>query len=393
MRILVLTHNYPRFPGDPAGAFVARIARSAAESGTEVTVLAPHAAGLEPVSEDGPVHVRRFRYAPAPLERVAYTGELHRRAFASPGRAIGVPLFVGGFLRAARRMVRQFDPDVVHAHWWLPAGWVAGRLGRPYLVTCHGSDVRLLERSRFLRAVARPVFRHAGAVTTVSRFLAADLTRRLGLPADRVQALAMPVDLGRFAAGASTSKADPPRILYAGNLVPSKGVDVLVQAYGRLRDRGVVCQLRILGEGSAEPALRALARRLGAQDIAWSGFVSQDRMPAEYGASTITVLPTRGNAEGLGLVLVEALTAGSAVVGTPAGGIPEVILHEETGLLVPDGDPEALAMALQRLLHDPSLRERLVRSGRAQVTERFSPATTVAPFLALYRDLARRRSN
>jgi glycosyltransferase involved in cell wall biosynthesis len=393
MRILVLTHNYPRFAADPAGAFVARIARAAAESGAEVTVLAPHAAGLEERSADGPVHVRRFRYGPSHLQRVAYTGELHRRPFASPLQAMGVPFFLGGFLWSARRLVRRFDPDAIHAHWWLPAGWIASRLNRPYVVTCHGSDVRLLERSRLVRALARPVFGRAGAVTTVSRFLAGDLVRLVGLPADRVLALPMPVDLDHFSAGAITPKADPPRILYAGNLVPSKGVDVLVEAYARLRHRGVACELRILGEGSAEPALRALARRLGAEDIAWSRFVPQDRMPTEYGASTITVLPTRGNAEGLGLVLVEALMAGSAVVGTPAGGIPEVIRHEETGLLVPDGDPEALATALQRLLADAPLRQRLIQGGRTHVTDRFSLATTVAPFLALYRDLAGRRSN
>jgi glycosyltransferase involved in cell wall biosynthesis len=90
---------------------------------------------------------------------------------------------------------------------------------------------------------------------------------------------------------------------------------------------------------------------------------------------------------------VEALAAGSAVVGTPAGGIPEVIRHEETGLQVPDGDAEALAAALQRLLGDRSLRERLIGQGQRFITERFSAGSAVRPFLALYDDVARRRSN
>jgi glycosyltransferase involved in cell wall biosynthesis len=393
MRVLVLTHNYPRFQGDPAGAFVHRIASAAARDGHQVTVLAPHAPGLpESVAVEG-VALHRFRYGPEAIERIAYTGDLHTRATRSPLYALGVPLFVGAFYRAARRTARDFRPDVVHAHWWVPAGWIAARLDRPFIVTCHGSDVRLLERGRAFRAIARSVFQRATAVTTASTFLADDLTRLLDLEPGRVSPLAMPVDLERFTAGTATPKAEPPRILYAGNLVPSKGVDVLIAAYALLRRQGVSCQLKILGEGSAEPALRADAACRGLDDIAWAPFVPQDRMPAEYGASTVTVLPTRGIAEGLGLVLVEALAAGSAVVGTPAGGIPEVIHHEETGLLVPDGDAEALAAALQRLLGDRSLRERLIGQGQRFVAGRFSAGTAVRPFLALYDDIARRRSD
>jgi glycosyltransferase involved in cell wall biosynthesis len=393
MRVLVLTHNYPRFSGDPAGAFVHRIASAAARDGHQVAVEAPHAPGLAETESVEGVALHRFRYGPDVIEKIAYTGDLHTRATRSPFYALGVPMLVGAFYRAARRTATDFRPDIVHAHWWIPAGWIAARLSRPFLVTCHGSDVRLLERSRAFRAIARPVFERAAAVTTVSTFLAADLTRLLGLKPGRVLPLAMPVDLGRFAAGTATPKAEPPRILYAGNLVPSKGVDVLIAAFALLRQRGVSCQLKVLGEGSAEPALRADAARRGLDDIVWSRFVPQDRMPTEYGASAATVLPSRGNAEGLGLGLVEALAAGSAVVGTPAGGIPEVIRPEETGLLVPDGDAEALAAALQRLLADRSLRERLIRQGQQFVTERFSTESAVRPFLALYDDIARRRSN
>lgn len=393
MRLLVITHNYPRFPGDPAGAFVRRIALAARRTGVEVTVVAPHAPGLPSSSTDEAVNIVRVRYAPERLERVAYAGDLHDRARRSPLVAVVLPLFFLRFLQVARRTARAFHPDVVHAHWWLPGGWIAARLKRPFVVTCHGSDVRLLETGRAFRALARPVFRRAGAVTAVSRFLAADLTRLLDLPPGRVRTLAMPVDLDHFAAGAAMPRVSPPRILYAGNLVPSKGVDVLIEAYARLRARGIACQLKVLGEGPAEPALRAGASRHGLNDILWSRFVPQDRMPAEYGASTVTVLPTRGNAEGLGLSLVEALAAGSAAVGTPAGGIPEVIRHEETGLLVPDGDVEALASALERLFADRGLRERLIAQGRRLVAEQFSAESAVRPFLTLYHDLAGRPSN
>jgi glycosyltransferase involved in cell wall biosynthesis len=130
-----------------------------------------------------------------------------------------------------------------------------------------------------------------------------------------------------------------------------------------------------------------LARSTATPEIEFSDFLPQDRMPLEYGQSTVTVLPTRGVAEGLGLTLVEALLAGSAVVGTRAGGIPEVIEHEQTGLVTGDSVDD-LADALERIITDPALRHRLVATGQSRVEERFSIPTAVAAFIRLYGNVA-----
>jgi glycosyltransferase involved in cell wall biosynthesis len=143
--------------------------------------------------------------------------------------------------------------------------------------------------------------------------------------------------------------------------------------------------LKILGEGPLQSDLLSLARRLGIADqVTWSEFVPQTRMPAEYGVSTVTVLPSRGHAEGLGLTLVEALLSGSAVIGTPAGGIPEVVVHEQTGLLAKDGDPIDLANQIQRLLTDGALRDTLIREGAAHALRTYSPDAAIARFLEIY---------
>ncbi len=227
-------------------------------------------------------------------------------------------------------------------------------------------------------------------MTTVSQFLAQDIARHVGSLPRSFMVAPMPVDLDAFAAGEETPKADPPRILYAGNLVAAKGVDMLIRALAVLTARGVACRLRILGEGPARTELETLARSLGVADrIEWSGFISQDHMPAEYGAAAVTVLLSRGKAEGLGLSLVEALCAGSAVVGTPAGGIPEVITDGRTGLLAREGDAEHLAEQLERLLTDDALRTRLIEAGQAHVRERYAPAKAASTFLDLYHALAR----
>jgi glycosyltransferase involved in cell wall biosynthesis len=394
LRILTITHNYPRFAGDPAGAFVARIAEGVAAHGHQVQVLAPHAPGLVLDERVNGVAVQRFRYAPERLERVAYTGGLHQRSLRSPAVAVALPAFLIAFGRATRRALQQFSPHLIHAHWWFPAGWFARRTRRPYVVTCHGSDVRLLDRGELVRRAAAAVLNQAGRVTTVSEFLARDLRRLLPTMPAEIAVAPMPVAVDTFLAGATAEKAVPPRILYAGNLVRSKGVDLLLAAAAELARDGLAFRLKILGEGPEENSLRALAGRLGVNSrIDWSPFVSQSCMPAEYGASTITVLPSRGQAEGLGLTLVEALLAGSAVVGTPAGGIPEVVRHERTGLLAQDGDASDLARQLARLLTDVALRDRLSEAGKELVTQIYAPDSAVQRFLAIYHAVAHDHAN
>src|SRR4051812_32975733 len=384
-RILVVTHNYPRFDGDPAGAFVARVAEGVAARGYEVEVVAPHAPGSPTDERVRGIRVHRFRYGPDPFERVAYTGDLHQGTLFSPIAALAFPGFLLAFGRAVRAAVRRFEPDLIHAHWWVPGGWFARRWGVPYVITCHGSDVRLLERGELVRKAAGGVFRRAARVTAVSNFLARDIARLLPGVGSNVVVTPMPVNVAAFQEGARAVKADPPRILFAGNLVRTKGVDVLLDALAELKRRGTVCHLKVLGQGPVQVELDAQAHALGIADrITWSRFVPQSDMPAEYGASTVTVLPSRGTAEGLGLTLVEALLAGSSVVGTPAGGIPEVIQHEQTGLIARDGDPQDLATQIQRLLTDQPLRERLTTAGKERVLQIYAPGPAIARFLEIY---------
>jgi len=385
MKVLVASHNYPRSQDDPAGAFVARLAAGVAARGHQVLVVAPHARGLADESAESGVTVRRFRYAPEPLERVAYRGDLHRIAWQSPLVAAVVPFFLSAYGRAIRRQAREFRADLVHAHWWFPGGWAAAGAGCPFVVTCHGTDVRLLDQFCFFRRMAARVFARAAAVTTVSGFLSEDLRRLLGPRAPVPVVTPMPVDLERFAQTAHLPRATPPRILFAGNLLRSKGVDLVIRAVRMLTDRSIECRFRVVGEGPARRDLGRLAAELGvAQYVEFAGWVPLPDMPGEYAAATVTVLPTRGRAEGLGLALVEALMAGCAVVGSPAGGIPEVVRHEDTGLLARDGDAADFAEQLRRMLTDADLRRRTVERGRAHVRRTYAPDASVSAVLSVY---------
>jgi glycosyltransferase involved in cell wall biosynthesis len=385
MRILVAAHNYPRFEGDPAGTYVRRLALGLQGRGHQVAVVVPHVPATPEHENEAGVVVERFRYAPESFERIGYRGEARLGRILFAPAALALPSYLLAFRRAIRRQVLAFRPDVIHAHWWFPAGWLAAGCKVPLIVTSHGSDVRLLERSSLFVRMAKGVARQTGRWTTASRFLAGDVERRLELPAGAVEVTPMPVDTDLFETGRATPKANPPRVLYAGNLLPSKGVDVLIGAVSLLRDRGIACTLRILGDGPAKAELSARIDALRLSGIAAiAPFVPQSQMPAEYGAAAVTVLPTRGQAEGLGLTLVEALLAGSAVVGTPAGGIPEVVEDGVTGLIAPDGDATALADRLTMLLQDESLRQRLTIQGFDRVRQTYSLDAAVDRFLSIF---------
>src|SRR5437868_10548732 len=212
MRVLHVTHNYPRFPADPAGGFVSRLGRAAVSAGADVRVVTPHAAGLSTEENDAGVEVRRFRYAPERLERIGYQGDVRRSAF-SPVALLVAPAFLWAFRRAVAEQIQVFRPDVIHAHWWVPGGWAAtGQKGVPVVVTCHGSDVRLLGQSAPLRAWARRILPRARAITTVSSVMRGDIRRFVpGLePAVRLEALPLPVDVALFERGATVAKLSPP---------------------------------------------------------------------------------------------------------------------------------------------------------------------------------------
>ena len=385
-RLLVVTHTYPRHTGAPAGAFVARLASAAADGGWAVRVVAPHAPGLATSEHKDGVTIERFRYAPEQLETLAYSGELHRRVLRSVTAATLLPGFLARFRSAVRRALVEHQPAVIHAHWWIPGGLVAGSRDVPLMVTCHGSDVRLLA-TRSLRGVARWVLSRARVITAVSAFLARQLGALGTTVASRTLVAPMPIDIETWLPARAAARRDPPVVLYAGNLLPSKGVDTLLQATADLDRRGVPMRLRILGDGPAKGDLQTLAAKLGLANVEWSSFVVQSAMVSEYGAATTVVLPTRNDAEGLGLVLVEALLSGCAVVGTRAGGIPEVVEDGVTGRLVPPNDPGALSVAIEDTLR-PDRRAGWIAEGQRRVTERFSTPNAARTFLDQYERLA-----
>ncbi|MGH7700221.1 MAG: glycosyltransferase, partial [Gemmatimonadales bacterium] len=256
MRIVCVTHAYPRFDGDVAGAFVERLVLALARRGHTMAVVAPADQGRGGRELRHGVIVERVRYAPASWETLAYRGTM-AEAVRSP---LGVAAFASLVLRLARRaavLAQAMSADLVHAHWWVPGGlgaWLLRRLGGPpYAVTLHGTDVAVLEYSGPGRTLARRVLRGAGAVTAVSSFLADRAAHLAGVDRHRITVCPMPADTGRLgqAGRGGWGGRGGGGIMTLGRLTTQKRLDVLLGAVVRLRRAGRSRPLTVLGDGPA----------------------------------------------------------------------------------------------------------------------------------------------
>ena len=335
MRIVVLTTSYPRYEGDPAGSFVADAVEQLRARGVDVDVVSP-------------ASFRHFGIAYG----VGVVGNLRR----APWKGALVPAMLGSFARAARRAAE--DADLVHAH-WLPAGAVALTTGKPFVVQLWGTDVELARRARPL---ARRVLSRARLVVCASTALA-DAARDLG--AREVRVVPSGVDLPATVG----APANPPEVLFVGRLSPEKGILELVQAANGMT-------LVVAGDGPLRHRVPQ-AR----------GLVPHNELGPLYERAAVVAVPS--HREGFGVACLEAMAHGRPVVASAVGGLLDLVVDGETGLFVPPRDVPALRAALERLLGDAELRERLGAAARERVRTHFGwPAVTTATIEAYEAALA-----
>lgn len=378
---ICFTRQYPN-PAEPLrGTFVAE--QVAATAGAvDWRVVAPVAWPLRhrdaPVPlaamRDG-VHVAHPRYPVLP-RRLLFT-----RVAASMARGA----------RAAFYDALATLPDgrtVVHAHELYPSGLAAAMLadehGLPLVVSIHGSDLYTNLADPRWRALIARCAHSAARVVCVSSGLADDLVTELSVDPGRVVVVHDTYDAARFSAieRAPHEPGAPVRLLTVGRLSAEKGVDVLLDALGLLRDRGVAIEATIVGGGPESAVLerRATALRL-TETVRFTGPLGDARLVAELADADLYCQPSRR--EGFGVALVEALATGLPAVATDSGG-PRDIVGADDGVLAAPGDPAALADAIASAAADLGRFDGAAIARRAR--ERFGPEAVGERLVAVYRD-------
>lgn len=378
MDVVFLTHNWPRWPGDIAGAFLVPLARALADRGHRISVITPAHAGQGGTSREDDVTVHRIRYSWAGNETWAGSGRM-QAALRTPGGLVALAGLWAGLRAAARDHARDAG-TVLHAHWWIPAG-LSVPPRRPFVLTLHGTDGRLLAQSASARGLGCRVVRRAAAVTTVSRALARTVETSCGRSIPATHIIPMPVT------GATPSLPPAADRRHGGVIVSrltrQKRLDLLIDALALLRRAGRSLDLRIVGTGPEDAALRLRVEEAGlGSSVHFLGMLPPDAARREYCSAEWSV--ALGRDEGFGLSAAEALMAGVPVVACrDGGGLLDIVPGEGAGRVV---SPEAGAVArgITELLDDPRA-PRAAESLGAVWRDTLAPAAIAERFEEVYR--------
>ena len=328
-----------------------------------------------------------------PLGWLGALGFVVSQMLRSPGlgRELLVSLAAAGDFAAA--IPRRAPVSHVHAQFCsMPATvglLLAEIMGVTFSVSCHARDVFTREAILLGYKLSEAEF-----CTVCNRLAQERLLRQYGLTAaGKLHLVYHGLDPTRYMPPANPPR--PPRkVLSVGRLVTKKGFDILLRAAAVARSRGAEFELHIVGEGPEREDLERLATGLGLRDMTtFHGRMTQEELlplyQQAYAFALASVVTEDGDRDGVPNVLVEALAMGIPTVATATGGIPELIIHGETGLLAQPGDPEGLADQLERILYDEELRDRVRKAGREKVVREFDIARNIETLVNLLSRLAR----
>lgn len=282
--------------------------------------------------------------------------------------------------------LRRFRPQVIHAHFatepTAAAREFAAELGVPFTFTAHGYDIRRKPPADFAARAGA-----ARAVVTVSEANARHIVGNLGVPPGRLRIIPCGVDTEQFRAMPGPPRREPaPVIVCVARHVPVKNLGLLLRACGLLRDRGVSFRCLSVGDGPSRPELERLRGELELEGLVeFAGAMEHQGVLRSWHQASVAVLSSEN--EGMPVCLMEAASCSVPAVATAVGGIPELIDHGVTGLLVAPGDADALAAGLQQLLEDPARAAEMGRAARRRVQERFSLSRQIDALLSVWREV------
>ena len=394
--ILVLTSSYPRFDGDTSSVFLQYLYQYIHRHGYDVHIVVPDDKDATLASTGG-IHIHRFRYFPKRIQNLAYGSGIVHNLRGHPLRWIQVPFFVLSMTAIFIWLLLKLKPAIVHAHWLAPMGVISGLL-KPFfsyrnIITSHGSDVFSLNGAVASRLKLFALGR-ADIWTVNSSVSAQHMVDRFHDLKPRV--VPMGVDFSLFSSGNRRrirklhAAGNKFVILFVGRLVSQKGIQDLISAFSLLPvDIRSNCFLWVIGDGMLASQLEEQVSKATLTDqIRFLGAVSHANLADYYAAADLFVGPSRvektGDTESQGVVFLEAFASGTPVIATKVGGIPDIVEHQSTGLLVEAKDPEALSHAIIELYSDRNSGRRLANQARSIALRKYSWETIAKQFNDIY---------
>lgn len=390
MKICLVATSFPRWTGDHRSPYILEMARAVQKQGYYVRVVTLHYPGAKARENLDGIEVIRTRYLPERWEILQKEdGGMPVMWRKYPLARLSIlPLVVAYMLSIARY---SQDCDLIHANWTLSGicAWLGqGLHKKPFVVTVHGSDVNQGVQIPLARLLTRMSLCASSGVMCVSQSLE-EIVLSLGIRYSKVQVVPCGVDTSKFLI---SNKKRQPFLLFVGALTENKGVRSLLEAFPRVLQYIPEFRLVLIGDGPLRGEFQNLTHSLGLTDkVDFLGNVPQVQVSEWMQHARLLVLPSF--AEGLPVVLLEALASGTPCVGTNVGGIPDVIT-EEVGLLVPPANPFALGNAILQILRlEESEYYQMSQRARCRALEVFDWQVVASKIVSVYTQAMSRYHN
>lgn len=394
MKVLVIGSVYPRFNEDAEVPWLRTSIAHLRKAGVEIQILAPTYKGLKSHEIDG-VRVNRFRYAPKNWEMLTHEEGAPSKMASKPWlQLLAIPYIISGFFRCLS-ICRKWKPDVIHAHWPFPHAYIALGAAKlfkiPLVLNFHGAELLLIRKKKWVRPLLKVAIGQAQAVFANSSFTAGKIKALRNV---NVEWSPYGTTLGKDEKGDAAIVPHPVtdkfKILFVGRHIERKGICYLIEAAKYLpADK---FEIRIVGVGDLTDKLKAQAAPY--PQVVFTGKLSPEELETEYRTANVFTLPaivdSKGDTEGLGVVLIEAMELGLPIVASNVGGIPDVVVNGQSGILVEEKKPQALADAFKRLAADPNLVKTLLVGSRKRIDECFTWDGIIKRQIAVYNNICKK---
>lgn len=391
MNIIVLTSSFPRNKDDYKARWILELGQEFVKDGLLPSILCPHVKGSKTYETIDGIEVYRFRYAPERYESLGYGNFLpHEKSRSTIGvllqyllnSLLMLSLLFFMFLNL-HKLTKKKKAKLIFSNWAFPAGFVSAVYrqisGIPSVLKVYGTDLVFLKRFR-LRPLAKYILDEHDAIIAISEYTKACA---LTFDVDPERVSVFPVGSNYPIKYCSTFQedferkwclSDRPTIFTVHRLIPLKGTSFLIKAMSKIASVHPDALLVIGGEGPERSMLESLVKSYHLEhNVLFTGLLPNEDLPLLYEACDVYVIPSItdkwGNAEGLGMPALEAMSYGKPVVGFDSGGPGLTITDGSNGFKVPEKDWEAMADRIILLLSDPVLRTKIGDNGRSMFDE------------------------
>jgi len=393
IKVILLTSSYPSSSDVVSRNFMTDLVESLTDKEIDIFIICPHQQNLPFREEQKNITIIRFPYwFTASGQKLGGAGGIVpsiNRSFLAKVQLI--PFFIFQFI-VTMRTVKKEKIDLIHSHWVIPQGFVGALVrfitGIPHVVSIHGTDIHLIHSYRITHPFMNMVARCTNCITTNSSHTNQLLMDVISKKNINSSIIPMGIYPEQFQSESPTSNKKELKILFVGRLIDLKGICHLITAMKTVISMIDNVHLKIIGNGPERVKLEQLTNVLGISSrVQFIDNTGREKLLLHYNDANLFVLPSitiNGQTEGLGVVLLEAMASGVPVIGSNTGGIPDIITDGVNGLLVPPGDPDALAAAIITILENPEMADKFTTEGLKTVKERFSWDKISDQFIEVY---------